>query len=93
MRTCNFMSNKRQKRAFYLTIVRSTFEHGSLIWSPQGSTQIMKFDSLLKRAIKWINGESFVSYSDREFFQKQKELQILPIRLNSSITLCFFIKL
>ena len=61
MRTCHFTSNKRQKRAFYLTIVRSIFEHGSIIWSPQGSTQIMKFDSLQKRAMKWINGESFAS--------------------------------
>ena len=71
MRTCHFTSNKHQERAFYLTIVRSIFEHGSIIWSPQGSTQIMKFDSLQNRAIKWINGESFVSYSDGEFFRKQ----------------------
>ena len=35
MRTCHFKSNKRQKRAFYLTIVRSIFEHGSIIWSPK----------------------------------------------------------
>ena len=31
MRTCHFTSNKRQKRAFYLTIVRSIFEHGSIV--------------------------------------------------------------
>ena len=34
MRTCHFATNKQQKRVFYLTIVRSIFEHGSIIWSP-----------------------------------------------------------
>ena len=81
MRTCHFATNKQQKRVFYLTIVRSIFEHGSIIWSPQGLTQLLKFESIQKRAVKWIIGESFVSYSDQEFLQKQKELQILPIRL------------
>ena len=81
MRTCHFTSNKRQKRAFYLTIVRSVFEHGSIIWSPQASTYLTKFENIHKRAIKWINGESFVSYNDLEFFEKQEDLQILLIRL------------
>ena len=81
MRTCHFATNKQQKRVFYLTIVRSIFEHGSIIWSPQGLTQLLKFESIQKRAVKWINGESFVSYSDQKFLQKQKELLILPIRL------------
>ena len=31
MRTCHFATNKQQKRVFYLTIVRSIFEHGSII--------------------------------------------------------------
>ena len=40
MRTCHFTVilrsfNKRQKRSLYLTIVRSLFEHCSVIWSPQ----------------------------------------------------------
>ena len=33
-RTCHFTTNKRQKRSFYLAIVRSIFEHCSVIWSP-----------------------------------------------------------
>ena len=74
MRTCHFTSNKRQKRAFYLTIVRSIFEHDSIIWSPQASTYLNKFENIQKRAIKWINGEYFVSYNDFEFFEKQKDL-------------------
>ena len=31
MRTCHFTTNKRQKRSFYLTIVKSLFEHCSVI--------------------------------------------------------------
>ena len=65
----------------YLTIVRSIFEYGSIIGSPQASTYLTQFENIQKRTIKWINGESFVSYNDFEFFEKQKDLQILPIRL------------
>ena len=34
-RTFHFTRNKRQKRTFYLTIVRSIFEHCSIIWYPE----------------------------------------------------------
>ena len=81
MRTCHFTINKRQKRAFYLSIVRSIFEHCSVIWCPQTATHLSKFAAIQKRAIKWINGQQFDSYSEDVFFAKQKELKILPIRL------------
>ena len=81
IRTCHFTTNKRQKRAFYLAVIRSIFEHCSIIWYPYGCTQYSKFDSIQRRAIKWINGEQFTSYGDNMFFEKQKELNILPIRL------------
>ena len=80
-RICHFTRDKRQKRTFYLTIVRSVFEHCSIIWYPQRSTQLRKLEAIQKRAIKWINGEPFISYSDICFLEKQKELEILPIRL------------
>ena len=44
-------------------------------------TFLSKFSAVQKRAIKWINGQQFDSYSDREFDAKQRELKILPIRL------------
>ena len=81
IRTCHFTTNKRQKRAFYLAVIRSIFEHCSIIWYPYGCTQLSKFDNIQRRAIKWINGEQFTSYGDNMFFEKQKELNILPIRL------------
>ena len=80
-RICHFTRNKRQKRTFYLTIVRYTFEHCSIIWYPQRSIHLRKLEAIQKVAIKWINGEPFISYSDGEFLEKQKELEILPIRL------------
>ena len=80
-RTCHFTTNKRQKRSFYLSLVRSMFEHCSVIWSPQRATDINKFVAIQKRAIKWINGEQFVSYSDGELFVKEQELDILPVKL------------
>ena len=80
-RTCHFTANGRQKRSFYLALVRSIFEHCSVIWSPQYSTHIEKFSTIQKRAVKWINGEQFVSYSDEVFVEKQRELDILPIHL------------
>ena len=92
IRTCHFSTNKLQKRAFYLTVVRSLFEHCSIIWYPHGSTQLSKFESIQRRAIKWINGEQFVSYRENIFFEKQKELNILPIRMkfmHNAITLYY----
>ena len=77
----SFYSKQTPKRSFYLAIVRSIFEHCSAIWSPQNSTSIKKFSVIQRRAVKWINGEPFASYTDEVFVEKQKELDILPIKL------------
>ena len=81
MRTCHFTMDKRQKKTFYLTVVRSIFEHCSIIWHPRSNNQIYKFDAVQKRAVKWIFGQCFEHYSDDLYFNKQKELNILPIKL------------
>ena len=82
-RTCHFATDQRQKRSFYLSVVRALFEHCSVIWSPQCATHINKFVAVQRRAIKWILGDQFRSYiySDEEFEQKQRSLNILPIKL------------
>ena len=72
--------DKKQKRTFYLTIVRSTFEHCSIIWHPKSPNQNDKFEAIQKRLIKWIHGRKFDHYKDNEFFDQQKELDILPIK-------------
>ena len=81
MRTCHFTTNIKQKRSFYLAVVRSNFEHCSVIWRPNSSHQISKFDAIQKRAGKWIYGRRFDHYSDTEYYEKQKEQDILPIKL------------
>ena len=81
MRTCHFTTNKNQTRSFYLTLVRSIFEHCSVIWSPQQASNVAKFDIIQKRAIKWIDGHPFECYTKEEFFKKQRNYNILPMEL------------
>ncbi len=50
-RTCHFTTNIRQKRAFYLSIVRSVFEHCSVIWSPHNKSILEKFEAIQKRGV------------------------------------------
>ena len=78
-RTCYFINDSKQRRALYLTLVRSMFEHCSQIWSPQNSTSLILFDKLQKRAVKWILKEQHESYSYHVFLNKQKELDLLPM--------------
>ena len=73
-RTCHFTANRRQRRSFYLAIVRSIFEHSSSVWAPQSKSHIDKFAAIQKRAVKWILSEQFASYSDEVYIEKQKEL-------------------
>ena len=85
MRTCHFTSNKKQKRAFYLAVIRSIFEHCSVIWHPISPNQIVKFDSIQKKAVKWIFGQQFEHYNDQEYLAKLNELNILPIKLKFAL--------
>ena len=41
-RTCHFVNNTRMKRALYLTLVRSIFEHCPIIWRPSSNSAIDK---------------------------------------------------
>ena len=72
MRTCHFPTNKKQKRSFYLALVKSIFEHCNIIWSPQPASHVPKFDMIQKRAIKWIDGHPFECYTKEEFINKQR---------------------
>ena len=80
-RTCHFTVNMRQKRAFYLTIVRSVFEHCCVVWRPVSPAQILKFEAIQKRAIKWMNGQDFEHYSDEEYANYLNEINILPLHV------------
>ena len=79
-RTCHFVSNIAKKRTLYITLVRSLFEHGSVVWSPSCLKTIGKFEAFQKRCIKWILKEQFKSYERSEYIIKLKELDILPMK-------------
>ena len=79
-RTAHFVNNSRQRRALYLAIIRSQFEHCSVIWRPQCKTTMEKFENLQKRCIKWILVEQFLHYSPEMYYQKCKLLDILPLQ-------------
>ena len=79
-RSCYFIKETKQRRALYLSMVRSIFEHCCQVWAPQEKTSLHAFDLLQKRAVKWMNKESHISYSDQTFLQKQRDLDILPLK-------------
>ena len=78
-RTAHFFNNPRQRRALYLAIVRSQFEHCSVIWRPHQKTTMTKLEGLQKRCIKWILDEQYFHYSSDVYFQNCKLLDILPL--------------
>ncbi len=80
-RTCNFVKDTNKRRALYLTLVRSLFEHCPMVWRPASKTIIEKLESLQKRALKWIRNDRDVSYSTNElYYIHYKQLNILPIK-------------
>ena len=81
-RTCSFIHNLKMKRILYLAMVRSLFEHCPTIWRPSSDTAIKLLESIQKRALKWIFGESPVNYSadNTLYYIHCKQLNILPIK-------------
>ena len=80
-RTSHFTTDKKRKRTFYLALVRSLSEHCSQLWSPQYPSHILKFESIQRRVIKWINGEPFTSYSEEKYAEELRKYNILPLKL------------
>ena len=50
-RTCHFTKNKDQKRVLYLTLVRSQFEHCSVVWTPQNVTLLTQVESVQRLSL------------------------------------------
>ena len=78
-RTCAFLQNPQQKRKIYLTMVRSLFEHCSVVWRPHNQTSKDKLESIQKRGVKWILNEEYQSYSNLEYLLRCKQLNFLPL--------------
>ena len=93
-RSCYFVKDLNRRRVLYLTLVRSQFEHCSVLWRPVTKTQISKLEGLQKRAIKWIPHEEFLSYSPSTYIQKCRQLKIMPIEDRFDfLDLIFFFKI
>ena len=73
-RTCHFTKDIKQKRILYLSLVISLFEHCSVVWRPSSPSVLKKFETIQRRATKWIHSEPFVSY-----LLKLRKLDLLPI--------------
>lgn len=78
-RTLHFVNDIKQKRVFYLVLVRSLFEHCCEIWRPTTVLMLSKVEVLQRRAVKWILGEQDHHYNDYEYLKRLKDLDILPM--------------
>ena len=79
-RTCYFVNDVKRRRALYLSLIRSQFEHCSPIWRPCGKTMIDKFESFQKRCVKWILSEGYISYSSLTVYvRKCRQVNLLPL--------------
>ena len=80
-KTCYFVSDLRRRRALYLSLVRSQFEHCSQIWRPTNITMMQRFESFQKRCIKWILSEEYLRYNTNAVYvQKCRLVNLLPMR-------------
>ena len=79
-RTCYFVNDIKRRRALYLSLVRSQFEHCTPIWRPTGKTMLQKFESLQKYCIKWILSEEYIRYNlNITYIQKCRQVNLLPL--------------
>ena len=79
-RTCHFIRSTTQKKQLYISLVRSLFEHCGEIWGPiNNCSQLNRLESIQRRAVKWILGESHLKYSVYEYHLRLMKLELLPL--------------
>ena len=78
-RSCSFTTCRKQRKVLYLTLIRSLFQHLSVIWSPQTRFMLEKLEKLQRKGIRWILNEPFANYSKEMYYNKCFLLDILPI--------------
>ena len=79
-RTMHFVKCQKQRRAFYLAVVRSQFEHCAQIWRPSCDSLNQKLERIQRRAVKWILSEQDHSYNDLEYLMRLRDLDLLPLK-------------
>ena len=78
-RTCHFITDQKKRRLLYLSLVRSQFEHCSIIWRPITETEISAFEKLQKKAIKWIFNELYQHYEKETYLLRCSQIKIMPM--------------
>ena len=78
-RTLRFIKDRKQKRAFYLALVRSLFENCSIVWRPTNTVLHNRAESIQRRAVKWILGEQDHHYNDYEYLARLRDLDLMPM--------------
>ena len=78
-RTCNFITDVNKRRSLYISLVRSQFEHCSIIWRPHNETEISGFEKLQKKAIKWIFNEHIQHYDDELYLNRCSQVNLIPM--------------
>ena len=79
-RTCHVITDAKKRRSLYLSLVRSQFEHCSiLIWRPVTETAISAFEKLQKKAIKWIFNELYQHYDNETYLLRCSQIKIVPM--------------
>ena len=93
-RTCQFIIDSRKRRSLNLSLVRSYFEHGSIIWRPLNKTEISDFEKLQKKALKWILKEENIHYDDETYIKKCCQSNLAPMKVFFDINdITFFHKI
>ena len=94
-RTCYFVNDIKRKRALYLSLIRSQFEHCSPIWRPTIETMSSKFENFQKKCLKWILSEENLHYGLNEIYiRKCRQLRLLPLSKRFDFNdLVFFYKI
>ena len=85
-RTLRFIKDHKQKRAFYLALIRSLFEHCSVVWRPTTDALNDKVESIQRKAVKWILGEQDHHYNDFEYLSRLKNLDLMPMEFKFRFT-------
>ena len=78
-RACYFITDNNKRRSLYLSLVRSQFEHCSIIWRPNTETEISAFEKLQRKAIKWIYNEPFQHYDTEKYLLKCSQVNMIPM--------------
>ena len=79
-RTCHFVKDTNKKRVLYLSLVNSQFNHCSAIWSPYTIRLLNKIEGIQVKAVKLILGEQDKIYTTIDYFNKCKQLDMLPLK-------------